>query len=134
MTRELDRAMHQVLIQLELISHGTTASYNPGGGNDDSVYPPGETQPPHITYRCRYQRCCTDIRRQAVIQAACDELERIKRTPTKPAIPFKQRILTEWEGHGDTYVAQVTNTPRSTIRLWRKQAGLNPLDGRRRAA
>lgn len=130
----LDREIRQVLAELELISHGTTASYNPGGGHNDPLYPPGEMLPPHLDYRRRYQRCWTDYQRRNVIDAARKELDRIKRTPAKPVLPFKQRILTEWEGHGDTEVAQVTNTPRSTIRLWRKQAGLNPTDGTRRAA
>lgn len=75
----LDAEMRQVLAELALTSHGTTASWNSGGGGDGSVSPPGESEPPHETYAADYTEAVDDAGRARVLAAARAELVRIKR-------------------------------------------------------
>lgn len=45
-----------LLAELELLSHGSTASWNPAGGQggDDAPAPFGEQRPPHVEMRAAY--------------------------------------------------------------------------------
>lgn len=72
----LDERMRQVLAELELVSHGTTAKWNTaGGGENDALLPPGEPDPPHLFYRDRYQVAEGDDQRTRVLDAAIEALE-----------------------------------------------------------
>lgn len=80
----LDQQMRQVLAELELVSHGSTASWDTSGGHAA----PGhrilaETNqavpdPPHVHYRDVYSRCATDDLRTAVLDRAKAELQQIR--------------------------------------------------------
>jgi hypothetical protein len=124
----LDDQMRDVLVQLELCSHGTTAALGLRG-DGQGIYPPGERFPPHLAFRRRYERCWTHAGRERVLKDAREELERCRHAPKPSPVSFKQRILTEWEGHHYTEVAKVTNTPALTVYRWRRDAGLVPLTG-----
>lgn len=85
----IEHAMRQVLLELELISHGKTATIDPNAvhsTNDTHKPPSGEPQPPHLHYQHRWNNSRTHRSRQIVLQDAQDELDAIKRAkpPTEP--------------------------------------------------
>lgn len=83
----------------------------------------------HGQFLIRIRRCRTDRDLEAAIGALEAEIDSIAKARLRPEIPFKARVVTEWAGHGDAEVARVTNTPRTTVRRWRQEAGLSPADG-----
>lgn len=79
LTNILDLQMRSVLSQLEILSHGSTTSYDSGGGGEVGhvILHDGKSKsqlPPHEYYRDRYDRQDNDIRRQRVIDEARREL------------------------------------------------------------
>lgn len=81
----LDAAMRSVLARLELVSHGTTQSWNAAGGSPSTVTRPGQGHPegtptggssaPHIEWRRRYHAQDTNEGRASVIRGAKEELK-----------------------------------------------------------
>jgi hypothetical protein len=65
-----------------------------------------------------------------VLRWAEREIEHATRRTLPEGMPFRQRILVEWYGEHYRVVSRATNTAPSTVRRWRKEAGLAPLDGR----
>lgn len=49
-------------------------------------------------------------------------------------MPFKARVLEEWEGQHYTSAATVLAMHPSTLYRWRRDAGLEPVMGKKRAA
>jgi hypothetical protein len=93
----LDREMHQVLAELEMVSNGRITAYNSAGGgdNDETVLPPtGDDSPSHLHWARRYGppfHTCTpdcehrersaadDGERQAVLDEARADLQKTRR-------------------------------------------------------
>jgi hypothetical protein len=104
--------MRQLLISLEMTSNGTTAKWNPAGGQDDAEGPPGGINPPHLLFHWRYTCCWGDTGRAAVLKEAATELDRIRGTyDRKPATPEtlsqrNQRMLEEGAGWEPRVVAR----------------------------
>lgn len=83
-----EKTMRQILAELELLSYGTTASWNPGGGGDTDRDPRpagGDTRPLHETFRTEHARAETPEDRDRVRRAAAAALEaQTKRTHDAP--------------------------------------------------
>jgi len=128
--------MRQVLAELELTSHGSTQSWNSsghGGGESVNVFPPGESSPPHIEWRERYERAVTDDARQRVIEDAGRALRgiirRAKVTPGREETEkeFAARALKD--GRGFTLSVASTALRCTPTRLKRiRLAGGKTLD------
>lgn len=130
--------MRTVLARLELVSNGTTASYNSSGGHhhQDNLYPPGDTQPPHLYWRRLYERerdadnedGCRDVLHQARA-----DLERITGRYQRPHVTGETageqiaRMLTEtqgWTPH-DVELSR-WRMPARQVRRHRVNAGRDP--------
>jgi hypothetical protein len=74
--------MRQVLAELELISHGSTQSWNSAGGGKDSedstTAPPGEMHPPHLEYLHLWDQAVDDQARALIRKEAEALLESIR--------------------------------------------------------
>lgn len=67
---QIPTAVRLLLAELELLSHGSTASWNSAGGHDadETVTAPfGESHPPHLELRAEYVRADTDAGRARVV-------------------------------------------------------------------
>lgn len=97
---DLERQFRKVLIGLELVSHGATASvgYSTGGKSDEIVLPEGCAGAEHLHWRWAWNAAKTDDGRQAVLRAAKGELERL--TGHSAEVKSKQRQSTG-ETHGE---------------------------------
>jgi transposase len=67
----------QVLCEMELFMHGTTASLDPSGiGGDGGGKPPtGESHPPHIEWRERWNRAIGTHQQEKTLEAAVKDLK-----------------------------------------------------------
>jgi len=130
----LDLAMRQVLAELELTSHGSTQSWNSsghGGGESVNVFPPGESRPPHIEWRERYERAVTDDARQRIIEDAGRALRgiirRAKVTPTsgESEKQFAARVISTGRGFGVGEVATAMRCTPTRVRRIRLANGVS---------
>lgn len=131
----MERNIRQVLAELELISHGTTASWNPAGGTDSDRDPRprgGELDPPHDRYRRRYLNATTDTERANVLHAARAELAAITR---RQAREVREETAAEFDARAREKLAegwtvqQVADHMRATpTRIRRAQAGASEAD------
>ncbi len=128
-TRCDERAMREVLIQLELVSHGRTMRVDGRvtGSKDPSAILRRDEEPyPHEHFRQRWNETSdVEARRQVLAEArAC--LEGIRKTPPPPE-PLLEPGSFAWKLH----IAKQTDTPvaelvrihgcsRSSIRRWRE--------------
>jgi len=129
----LDLAMRQVLAELELTSHGSTQSWNSSGhgGESVNVFPPGESCPPHIEWRERYERAITDDARQRVIDDAGRALRgiirRAKVTPVsgESEKEFAARVISTGRGFGVGEVATAMRCTPTRVRRIRLAGGVS---------
>lgn len=162
---DLDQQMRQVLAELELLPHGKCASYNSSGGGDsasdldwrevteddlDAIIkagtPQGESRPPHLIYRERYERAKEDDlddeqigvhRRAKVIAAARRALMEVrtqtKRVEIKPETDaqFTARIIKEGEGWSIKDTANYMKCTETRVRRARTEVGVSQADGKR---
>lgn len=67
---DLPTHVRLLLAELEMLPHGSTASWNPtGGGEGDDPRPPGCGNPPHLELRARYLKAETDADRGEAVAA-----------------------------------------------------------------
>lgn len=122
----------QVLVALQLLSHGATASLSPiagRGGERDLVGPTGEGAPPHERYVALLNKPGADV--DAIMDEARDELEAWKRRPlTAPTAvetldDLKARIVEchGWEAHDVALAMRCTD---ALVRVARVEAGCEP--------
>lgn len=137
----LERQIRQVLAELELISHGSTQSWNASGGHtgepDDQVamlagHP---DTPPHLYWRHRFA-ASTASQHAELLEHARAELDAYKRSNRiDPAYTdrelLEQRILNEGAGWTPDEVARVMRCPASHVRKVRVRDGRNADDGKR---
>lgn len=126
----------QLLAQASVIAEAPGVSFIPAGhgqshGSDPTTGTGGTV---HDRVAHRIAGCHTDQDLQAAIDGCRHDIAHVRRARPRPKQKFRDRILVEWEGHHYRAVAQVTNTPPTTIWTWRDRAGLNPLDGKAKAA
>ena len=136
--KTLDEQMRIVLLELMLVSSGTTTSYNAtGGGEKINPMPPGEKIPPHDYWARQYDAQETDDGRRAIIKAARDDLNRLagryERDTTTVETPeeYRARFLRETERWSPEEIEHSAwrISPRIT-RSWRKQAQRHPETGK----
>jgi hypothetical protein len=137
-TAQLDGRMHVVLTALELISSGTTQTYNASGvGDGDSERPPGCNGAEHVFWGEQYKRARDDLERSSIIRAAEAELEQLRgrginanRRPAETDDQRKTRILDETESIRPEEVALSRyRVSARTLRKWRREDGRNPETG-----
>ncbi len=129
----LDLAMRQVLAELELTSHGSTQSWNSSGhgGESVNVFPPGESSPPHIEWRERYERATTDDARQWVIDDAGRALRGIIRRAKVTVASgesekqFAARVISTGRGFGVGEVATAMRCTPTRVRRIRLANGVS---------
>lgn len=119
-----------LLAQASVLAEARAANLQPTPDHATGMVGPGaHGGDVHGRFAARVRGCRTDRDLRDVIDELEAEIRAVKHARPRPVLPFKARLLFEWAGHGDAEVAQVTNTPRSTVRRWRAEAGLNPADG-----
>lgn len=132
MTRR-DLLLHRaasLLARASVLAEAPAANLQPAPDHASTHVGPGpHGGDVHGRFLARIRRCRTDRDLEAAIGALEAEIDSVAKARPRPAVPFKTRVVTEWAGHGDAEVARVTNTPRSTVRRWRQEAGLRPADG-----
>lgn len=125
---DLDKAMKKVLLDLALLSHGSTtrldANRTNNGPKSDRPRPPGENDPPHIRFARRYTAASTPHSKREVLLAAMKELGEWKRTrgPSEPlhgTVQWK-RMVANSPNTGDE-LARVHGISRRTVQTYRKQ-------------
>lgn len=124
----LEREIRQVLIDLELISHGSISAYNSSGGGhgeNEHAIPPGENRPPHLYWRECFSDTNDETHRRTLLKAAQAELSTLRRRPkptTEAQIMSDKEIMEERilrEGSGWT-ASEVARTFRCSIGFVRK--------------
>jgi hypothetical protein len=132
----MNKAMRQVLAELELISHGATVRFDPSTshGHAGSTIPSGESNPVHLRFRARFETCRTDRDRELALEAAQAELRSLK-TRTMPitgvdgAELLRRQILEDHAGNTATEVAIVLYCTTSKVRNIRITDGKDPETG-----
>lgn len=88
----LAREFFQLLAELEVTSNApsrmawtrpTAPARSRGGGSQDSACPSGDSFPPHVEFRQRWERCRSDEQRQAVFAEAAERLRGIRFAPAQ---------------------------------------------------
>lgn len=147
----LDRAMRSVLAQLELVSNGTTTSYNQAGGISDNPdpRPRGGTGAPHLYWRRQYglpfceptaksPGATSDLHRTDILDQARLDLQQltgrgmagVDRPAGESQQEYRARILDETEGCSPGEVAQSRYAINErTLRKWRLDDGRSPETG-----
>lgn len=122
----------QVLVALQLLSHGATASLSPiagRGGESEQVGPNGEGKPPHERYAQALREPGADV--DAVMEEARAELAAWKRRPlAAPAEvetldDLKARIV-QCGGWDAREVALAMRCTESLVRVSRVEASCDP--------
>lgn len=136
---DLERQIRLVLANLELLSHGTTASWNPSGGRSaesSAVGPPGDSRPPHLIYRARFDKAVSDDERRQVLRQAEDELLRLRGGNHRPAAVSRtdaeilaDQILEEGRGSTPAEVSQRYRCTPGHVRRVRMHNGRNSETG-----
>lgn len=150
---ELEARMREVILALAMTSNGTTTSYDSSGGGAIDYYliddrgrgkgRPGEA--PHLVFARRWDAADDDDKRRAVLDAARNELDRIRRSrapdPAVLEIETKDKRDARIVKDGADFSAQdVAIAMRCGIRdVWsaRQAAGLDiefgrpPVNGRK---
>lgn len=125
----------QVLLGLQLLSHGATASLSPvaGRGGRDHLMPTGELRPPHERYVAMLARPGADV--ASIMAEARAELDTWKRRPAMPRVEveslddLKARIV-HCEGWEARDVAIAMRCTESLVRVARVEAGRDADFGR----
>jgi hypothetical protein len=84
--RERPRTIDQILLELQVISHGATQKWNPSGHRrsaDRNPAPSGEPNPPHDIFSRLYDAQWTDAGRERIRQAAEKALRELKHSQAK---------------------------------------------------
>lgn len=124
-----------VLVGLQLLSHGATASLSPiagRGGEGAQVSPAGEGHPPHDRIIEQLRRPGAD--RDAIMADAADELDAWKRRPLAPPPvvesldDIKDRI-TECHGWSTADVSRAMRCTESLVKVARVERGCDPTWG-----
>lgn len=132
--------MSKVLIELELVSHGTTQAWNSAGGAKakDTIWePPGESNPPHLEFRVRWQQATSLGDRARVYADAVATLKAIRGVDVDRSHVVgetleqeNKRILKQGRGETADRVALAFHCTPTRVRKVRLAAGVSVEDGR----
>lgn len=141
----LDQQMHQVLLELMLVSNGTTQSWNPSGGPSGTQARPGQghpegrpaggDQPPHDYYARQYDLQETDEGRREIIKDARNHLRFLagqyeRNTTGETPEQHRARLLVETAGWSPEDVERSAwRTSAQLVRKWRTADGRWPETG-----
>lgn len=135
----IPREFRQILAELELLSHGKTQTWNKTAhGTDRDPKPQGESRPPHIEYRDRYERAKGDLERDHIRSEARKTLNewkgttatRARQAKQEPEHLRRQEILKKGEGWDASDVARVYRTSVREIIDIRDAANRDPSTGK----
>lgn len=132
----MNRTFRNTLAQLEMLSHGAVQKIDSdmthGGERDQS--PKGEKNPPHITFRVRWEACRTVSSRREVEDDAVLFLQawrgQVKPKPVKEA-DWRTDVLDEMKGLTPKQIVLKVGglvSERQVIE-WRTEEGLDPYSG-----
>ena len=139
--QELEARMRAALLALSLTSNGRTTSYNPSGSGGTPDYALVDDRgrgrlavgdAPQLEYAARWNRADDDDERQAIVEDAELELERITKAPPAPPTSWEtaeqlaQRIVREGAGFSRRDVAIAMRTSARTVAAARAAAGVDP--------
>lgn len=119
------REARQLLAELELISHGSTQSWNSSGrGESSAAFPPGESAPPHLHWRARFTVAHPEAL-PALIEAARTDLKALRtRSNQAPAsISVDLLVIEDGTGYSPEHVAHSYGLTPAHIRRIRERAG-----------
>ena len=135
MGQDLERRAAAVLAQSSVLAEVSAGQveWQTRGSGDRTARPAGSSSSLHDLVAARLARCATEQDLVVALAWAEGAVEATRRSKPQPQIPFRVRLLTEWEGHHYRAVARTTSTPSSTVRRWREEDGRDPLYGRRRS-
>jgi hypothetical protein len=126
-----------LLAQLELISHGSTASWNPAGGHSEpSPLPFGESAPPHLVLRERYLEADDDAGRSRAVEAMRRELKHARGYVDRSHVVGETRheetlrIIKEGEGFTPAEVSLRFRCTPTRVRAVRLATGRDAEAGR----
>lgn len=127
----LPSAVRQILAELELISHGSTQSWNSAGGHGEStaVLPYGESNPPHVYLRELYVAQTTDPGRARVVTRITLALREARGQIDRSHVVGETRehedarMIKQGEGFTPEEVANRFNCTPSRVRRARLAAG-----------
>lgn len=133
----LEDQMRGVLLALELTAQGKAYGYAPVTSHaaPEGSEPLGESDPPHLLFARRFDGCCDDEGRRAVLKAAKAELDSIRHA-SKPDRPMETpsqregRILREGEGWELHIAANAFRMLPRELRSIRIRHGRDPDYGR----
>jgi len=127
-------SVRSLLAQLELISHGSTASWNPAGGHSEpAALPFGESRPPHLTLRDKYLEQDDDAGRTRVVDLMHKELREARGHVDRSQVVGETReqedarILKEGAGFEADEVARRFNCTPTRVRRLRQAESLDTL-------
>jgi hypothetical protein len=131
------KEVRQVLAELELISHGATVRFDPStsAGPASSRVPTGESSPPHLLFRARFEACRSVHETMGVLEQARDELRSLK-CRTVPVVGvdgeelLRRQILEDHVGSMAADVAVALYCTTSKVRNVRLAAGCDAELGR----
>lgn len=131
--------MRRALLALAMTSNGRTSSWNATGGgdvdyslvDDNGRGRMGVGDAPQLAYAVRWKRAVDDDERQALVEDAEQELERITKSPAAPATTWEtaeqlaRRICDEGAGFSKRDVAIAMRTSERTVAAARIAGGVD---------
>jgi DNA-binding CsgD family transcriptional regulator len=128
--RERPPYVRQLAAELELLSFGSTTSWNPAGGSSipDSRPPSGESKPPHEAMLADW-----DVHGDRVLEKWSDVLKQHKGGGRARPEGKSEReiVLLAGEGHSAEDVAMRFRLTATLVRRWRLEDERNVQTGRR---
>jgi hypothetical protein len=128
--RTLPAYVHQLYLELALLSHGSTTSWNPAGGSSipDSRPPSGESKPPHEAMLADW-----DAHGDRVLEKWSDVLKQHKGGGRARPEGKSEReiVLDAGEGHSARDVADRFRLTPTMVRRWRTADGRHAETGRK---
>jgi hypothetical protein len=122
--------VRQLAAELEMLSAGSTTSWNPAGGQGipDSRPPSGDSNPPHLMMLAEW-----DKKGDVCLHKWLDELKRWRGHGKARPLGKSEReiVLEDGEGHSPKDVADRFRLTPTTVRKWRLEDGRNVDTGRR---
>jgi hypothetical protein len=121
------RTARQLLAELELISHGSTAAWDSSGGHsaEKPLMPAGEPNPPHIALRAQLDAALTQSQVDKVTQKARLALRAARYTPIRDEPRLGDPLWRRYVVQSPKSVADIArfyNVDESYIRRVRREA------------
>jgi hypothetical protein len=118
---------HAILLRLELLSHGATASIDANrvhGSKERPSQPAGESRPPHLEYRRRYENAHTERGRREVVDEAQECLDEWthKKPPEHPEYgSYHWKLAIANSNKTGAELARFHGISRQTVQIYRRK-------------